>query len=156
MIRRKPELTTPALNALLDFWLAKCDGVKPPLSSAISPVELRSWTSNIAVFEVVGDCDFVYTYYGRALAAAFGPSPLGTTLDDLPGEQRRILAAEYAQVRAEGLPVSRTHTADFADGRATWERLVLPLSGGPDVGIDKLIVAAYRLPSAPSDTGVPA
>lgn len=156
MMSRKPELTTPALNGLLDFWLAKCDGTKPPLSSAISPVELRPWASNIAVFEIVGDSDFVYTYYGRALSTAFGPSPLGTTLDDLPSEQRKVLAAEYAQVRADGLPVSRTHTADFADGRATWERLVLPLAGGPGSAIDKLIVAAYRLPGEPRETGVPA
>jgi hypothetical protein len=149
---RKPELSTPALNALLDFWLAKRGDGKPPVSAAISPVDLRPWVANIAVFEIVGDADFVYTYYGRALAAAFGPSPLGTTLDDLPGEQRRVLTAEYAQVRREGQPVARAHTADFRDGRATWERLVLPLTNGGG-SVDKLIVAAYRLPNAP---GVPA
>jgi hypothetical protein len=155
MIRTRPELATPALNDLLDFWLARCDGEKLPASARISPVDLRPWTRNIVVFEVVGEKDFVYTYYGEALAEAYGHSRLGATLDALPDEQRAILLREYAEVQRAGQPVSRTHTADFGSGERTWERLVLPLSSDGET-VDKLIVAAYELPSTAANPGVPA
>ncbi len=145
MTMQSTELEIPALGALLDFWLARCVGGNPPLASAISPVELRDWKDHIAVFEVFGDGDFVYSYYGKALEEAFGHSRLGATLDDLPDEPRAILWAEYAAVCRERLPVARVHTASFDGVERSFERLVLPL--GSDGGaVDKLIVAAYEIP----------
>lgn len=140
----KNELATPQLSGLLDFWLGKCSAGNPPVSSAIAPADLRPWKENIAVFEVIGDNDFVYSYYGAALASAFGESRLGATLDALPSEQRAILGAEYGSVTREKLPVARTYTADFFGTARTWERLVLPLSSD-GVAIDKLLVAAYEV-----------
>lgn len=42
------------------------------------------------------------------------------------------------------IPTSRVYTADFAEGRQTWERLVLPFFD-PQGDVVKLLVAAYRL-----------
>lgn len=144
MIKERTELATPHLSGLLDFWLTKRVGDKPPVSSTIAPADLRPWKDNIVIFEVIGEDDFVYSYYGKALAAAFGHSRLGATLDELPEEQRAILRPEYASVLRERMPVARVYTADFAGTTRSWERLALPMSSDGDQ-IDKLLVAAYEL-----------
>ncbi|WP_188260959.1 PAS domain-containing protein [Azospirillum tabaci] len=145
MIKERTELATPHLSGLLDFWLTKCIGGKPPVSSTIAPADLRPWKDNIVIFEVIGDDDFVYSYYGQSLAAAFGHSRLGATLDDLPEEQRAILRPEYASLLRERLPVARVYTADFSGVMRSWERLALPMSSDGET-IDKILVAAYELP----------
>ncbi|WP_109071417.1 PAS domain-containing protein [Azospirillum sp. TSH58] len=145
MIKERTELATPHLSGLLDFWLTKCIGGKPPVSSTVAPADLRPWKDNIVIFEVIGDDDFVYSYYGQSLAAAFGHSRLGATLDDLPEEQRAILRPEYAALLRERLPVARVYTADFSGVMRTWERLALPMSSDGET-IDKILVAAYELP----------
>ncbi|WP_211100150.1 PAS domain-containing protein [Azospirillum halopraeferens] len=145
MTMQRTELATPALNGLLDFWLGKCSAGNPPVSSSISPVELRPWKDNIVIFEVIGEDDFVYSYYGRALAQAWGHSRLGHTLESLPEPQRAVLTAEYEAVMRERLPMARHYTGIFDGRRRTFERLVLPLSSD-GVTVDKLLVAAYELP----------
>jgi hypothetical protein len=148
MTKERTELATPALKGLLDFWRGKCAGGKTPVSSTITPAELRPWKNNIVIFEVIGEDDFVYSYYGRALADAFGHSRLGHTLDALPLEQQTVLRAEYAAVQRDRQPVARTHTAVFGGTQRTWERLVLPLSSDGDA-VDKLLVAAFEIAHHP-------
>lgn len=157
MTQKRTELATPDLSSLLDFWLRNCAPGRPPAPSGIAPADLRAWKDNIVVFEVIADESgiaraFVYSYYGKALAAAFGQSRLGATLEALPDDQRAVLQPEYEAVRRERLPVARVHTADFDGRRRSWERLVLPMSSD-GIAIDKLLVAAYELatpvPSAP-------
>lgn len=147
---RVPEPGLTALNTLLNFWLARCEGARPPSPASVSPVELRPWKDHVAVFEALGDSHFVYTYYGSALAAAFGGSRLGASVDDLPEEARSLIVAEYDLVRRERLPASRSHTADFGHGIKTWERLVLPFSTDGET-VDKLLVAAYECPSTAAE-----
>ena len=154
MIKERTELATPHLSGLLDFWLTKCIGGKPPVSSTIAPADLRPWKDNIVIFEVIGDDDFVYSYYGQSLAAAFGHSRLGATLDDLPEEQRAILRPEYAALLRERLPVARVYTADFSGVMRTWERLALPMSSDGET-IDKILVAAYEQPPAEQSPNEP-
>lgn len=151
MMKERTELTTLALSGLLDFWLGKCSAGTPPVSSTIAPADLRPWKDNIVIFEVIGDDDFVYSYYGKALAEAWGHSRLGHTLDALPDEQRAILAAEYEAVLRERLPVARVYTGNFDGSRRTFERLVLPLSSD-GATVDKLLVAAYELTGAAAAT----
>lgn len=144
MIKERNELATSALSGLFDFWRTKHCGEKPPVASTIAPADLRLWKDNIVIFEVIGDGEYVYSYYGQALAAAFGHSRLGATLDELPTEQRAILLPEYETVRREKIPVTRIYTADFSGVIRSWERLALPLSSDGQI-IDKLLVAAYEL-----------
>lgn len=144
MIKERNELATSALSGLFDFWRTKHCGEKPPVASTIAPADLRLWKDNIVIFEVIGDGEYVYSYYGQALATAFGHSRLGATLDELPTEQRAILLPEYETVRREKIPVTRIYTADFDGVIRSWERLALPLSSDGQI-IDKLLVAAYEL-----------
>ncbi|ANC90533.1 hypothetical protein A6A40_00610 [Azospirillum humicireducens] len=146
MTKERTELATPSLSGLLEFWLTKSVAGRPPVPSSISPADLRPWKDNIVVFEVIGEESgtFVYSYYGKALVAAFGQSRLGATLDDLPPEQRAVLQPEYETVRRERLPVARVHTAIFGGRSRSFERLVLPMSSD-GVSIDKLLVAAYEM-----------
>ncbi|WP_372398160.1 PAS domain-containing protein [Azospirillum sp. HJ39] len=146
MTKERTELATPYLSGLLEFWLTKSVAGRPPVPSSIAPADLRPWKDNIVVFEVIGEESgtFVYSYYGRALVAAFGQSRLGATLDDLPPEQRAVLQPEYETVRRERLPVARVHTAVFGGRTRSFERLVLPMSSD-GTSIDKLLVAAYEM-----------
>lgn len=146
------EPATPELADLLEFWLSRSASGAPPRAADLSPVDLRRWKDHLVVFEVAAEDLYVYTFYGAALAEAFGGSRLGTTLDELPEQQRAVLASEYAAVAAEGLPACRVHTADFAGRIRSFERLALPLSGERGV-VDKLLVAAYETTDkAPSRT----
>ncbi|SMH53113.1 PAS domain-containing protein [Azospirillum agricola] len=154
MTKERTELATPYLSGLLDFWLTKSTGGRPPSPTSIAPADLRPWKDNIVVFEVIGDDAgdggaFVYSYYGKALAAAFGHSRLGATVDVLPAEQRAILQPEYDTVRRERRPVARVYTAEFAGRTRSWERLVLPMSSDGAI-IDKLLVAAYEVTARPA------
>ncbi|MCW2244730.1 hypothetical protein M2352_000321 [Azospirillum fermentarium] len=117
------------------------------MSSSISPTELRPWKDNIVIFEIVGDDDFVYSYYGKALERAWGHSRLGHTLDALPDDQRRLVRGEYDTALRERLPIARLHTGDFDGVTRAFERLVLPLSND-GVTVDKLMVCAYEVTGA--------
>lgn len=139
------EPATPELLGLLDYWLSRSGRGLPPRADALSPVDLRAWKDHLVVFEVAAEDVYVYTFYGAALAEAFGGSRLGATLDELPEHQRAVLASEYAAVIADGLPACRVHTADFNGRFRSFERLVLPLLGEGS-RVDKLLVAAYELP----------
>lgn len=144
MILQGAEPVTTELVGLLDFWLSRSGPGKPPRADALSPVNLRRWKDHLVIFEVAADDVYVYTFYGAALAEAFGGSRLGATLDELPDQQRSVLASEYAAVIADGLPACRVHTADFNGRTRSFERLVLPLLG--EAGrVDKLLVAAYEV-----------
>ncbi len=155
MMKERTELSMPVLGDLLDFWLSKCSGGNPPVSSTITPAELRPWKDNIVIFEIFGEDNYVYSYYGKGLETAWGHSRLGHTLDALPDEQRAILHSEYQGVLNGRQPVGRVYTGSFDGVARTFERLVLPLSSD-GVTVDKLLVAAYEMPtSSPLPTPIP-
>lgn len=142
-------LRHPQLKALYNFWVAQCDGGQLPMAEDIEPADLRPWIGNMVVMDVIPDEDgenaeaYTYAYYSSGFASAFGDKA-GRSLDDLPDDQRALIKSEYDHVRRDRIPTSRVYTADFDDGRQTWERLVLPFFD-PDGNVVKLLVAAYRL-----------
>jgi hypothetical protein len=137
-------LSHPKLRSLYDYWAGKRAGRPVLAADELDPAELRRWIGHLVVVDATGEGAFVYSYYGATLEKAFGRSMAGQSLELLPESQRSILRDEYQTVRIDRQPVTRTYTADFNGATATWERLVLPLSSD-GAGIDKLLVAAYRL-----------
>ncbi len=85
----------------------------------------------------------------------------GQSIDKLPSQQAELLRAEYDAVVQSRLPMSRQYTATFdytsRDKRSnwqverSWERLVLPLTGGGEA-VRMLLVAAYPFETA-EETG---
>ncbi|GAA0568571.1 PAS domain-containing protein [Caenispirillum bisanense] len=141
-------LRHPQLKSLYAFWVSRCDEDALPMAEDIEPADLRPWIGNLVVMDVQRaeqGGGYAYAYYSSGFASAFGDKA-GRTIDDLPEDQRALIKAEYDRVRSERIPTSRVYTADFADGRQTWERLVLPFFD-PDGAVVKLLVAAYRLPA---------
>jgi hypothetical protein len=137
-------LSHPKLQSLYEYWAGK-RGARPLLGAEeLDPAELRRWIGHLVVVDATQEGGFVYSYYGATLEKAFGRPMAGQSLELLPDSQRSILRDEYQAVRLDRQPVTRTYTADFEGGTATWERLVLPLSSD-GAEIDKLLVAAYRL-----------
>ena len=144
MVDEPTGLRHPEVQALCAFWLKQCPEGGLPLGSDMEPADLRRWLPNLLIMHVHHDGGFVYSYYGRSLARAFGESRLGQTLNDLPEAVRDILRQEYELVCRQRSPLHRIYTATFNGVKQTWERVVLPLSTDGQA-IDKLLVAAYEL-----------
>lgn len=134
----------PKLRALYSLWLEQCTEDGLPLAAELDPADLRPWLGNLLVMDCIEGEDFIYSYYGKSFATAFGENKIGQSIGNLPEPQRQILHAEYDRVRTERLPVARVYTADFDGHTESWERLVLPLSGDGR-NVEKLLVAAYEL-----------
>lgn len=150
MTRLSLVLRHPQLKSLYTLWASRTDGDELPMAEDVEPAYLRPWLGNLVVMEVVPDSansgdggGYTYAYYSSGFASTFGDK-VGQTLRDLPEEQRALLKAEYDHVRVDRIPTSRVYTAEFPDGRQTWERLVLPFFNA-DGDVVKLLVAAYRL-----------
>lgn len=149
----RPDLKSPSLIELYDYWESKRQGDGIPLRADMHPAALAPWKDNLLLMGV-GDGSYRYRLYGHAFVDEFGVEMRGRTIDDLPPEQRDILKAEYEGVARSRRPASRTYTAQFpmfpdepedtGAREMTWERLVLPLSeNGHD--LSALLVAAYPL-----------
>ncbi len=148
----RPDLQDPRLVSLYDYWNAKRGARRMPTRADIDPLEMRSWLGNLLLIEVV-DNRFTYRLYGTKFVDSFGVDMTGRSVDDLAAEQRERVLADYESVRSSGQPRGRLYTASFEVPHAggarhhevvTWERLVLPLSGGRD-DVAMLLVGAYPL-----------
>lgn len=144
-------LRHPQLKSLYAFWVSRCDEETLPMAEDIEPADLRPWIGNLVVMDVRREsdddgaeaADYSYAYYSSGFASAFGDKA-GRSIDELPEEQRAVIKAEYDRVCHDRIPTSRVYTAEFPEGRQTWERLVLPFFD-PEGEVVKLLVAAYRL-----------
>jgi len=142
-------LRHPQLKDLYNFWLHRCQGEHLPMAADLDPSDLRPWLDNLVLLDVsVDGGDFVYAYYGRSFANAFGADTVGKSIAALPKEQADVLKAEYDRVVREHLPSARVYTADFEGEAQTWERLVVPLFDAKGE-VEKLLVSAYRLAGSP-------
>jgi len=137
-------LRHPKLLSLYALWLEQGGSTGLPLTAALDPASLRPWIGNLLLMEVRRGSDFVYSYYGRGFADAFGQDRMGQSIEALPEAQADLLRAEYEAVRLSGRPTARVYSADFNGVPSTWERLVLPLSDDGET-VTKLLVGAYRL-----------
>ena len=138
------QLRHPELQALYEWWLAQGGGEGLSSAADLSPAMLRRWLDNLVVVDALAEDRPRYAYYGANLALAFGQDMVGRSIDQLPDAQRRILADEYASLRAERRPLARHYTADFDGAVQTWERLLLPFFDGDGV-VEKALVAVYRV-----------
>jgi hypothetical protein len=143
-----PTLRHPKLESLYRLWREHCRDGDLPAAADFDPIMLRPWAGNLVILDIGDEASFVYAYYGDAFAAAFGADQVGQSTDARPPPQRDVLTEEYARARERAAPLSRVYTADFGGGLASWERLVLPLAGDGRA-VDKLMVAAFELPTAP-------
>lgn len=139
-----PILRHPLLKKLFAHWRGFVQGNVPPLAVDLEPAGLRPWLGNLILMDASEKDRFVYAYYSQAFANAFGEDKSGQSLESVPTDQRALLLAEYARVRAEAVPISRVYTADFNGRTMTWERLVLPLADEAGA-VSKILVAAYPL-----------
>ena len=137
-------LRHPELIALYHFWLhhGGTDGV--PSAADLAPAQLRRWLNNLVVMDIQDGGEPCYSYYGSNLAQAFGIDMVGKSIDQLPAQQRSILAQEYDAVCQQRKPAARCYSAKFDGSVQTWERLLLPFFDN-DGAVEKIIVAVYRL-----------
>lgn len=150
-----PTLKHPKLARLLDYWLERRNGAPLPRRTDIDPLDMKEWLGNLLLMDCADGGDWRYRLYGSEFVQEFGREMTGHLISELPGEQQRLIQAEYERARASGWPSSRVYTAEFdiatlirrpGDGTkwVTWERLILPLAG-PDGAVQMLLVGAYAL-----------
>ncbi|WP_430398786.1 PAS domain-containing protein [Ferrovibrio sp.] len=149
-----PVLTLPLLRSLYAYWDGKRHGRPLPDRADIDPIEMRPWLGNLMLVERSGEDDYIYRLYGSAFVDQFKVDMTGQSISALPPQQALLLRTEYAAAVRAGIPLSRQYTATFdytsRDKRSawqverTWERLVLPLTGGAE-SVRMLLVGAYPL-----------
>ncbi|MBP6819586.1 PAS domain-containing protein [Ferrovibrio sp. MS7] len=149
-----PVLTLPLLRSLYAYWDGKRQGRPLPDRADIDPIEMRPWLGNLMLVERSGEDDYIYRLYGSAFVDQFKVDMTGQSISALPQQQALLLRTEYAAAVRAGIPLSRQYTATFdytsRDKRSawqverTWERLVLPLTGGAE-SVRMLLVGAYPL-----------
>jgi len=157
------DITHPRLRALYGYWSERRKGQPFPSRRDIDPIEMREWLGNLLLIACEPGVRYRYVVYGTHFVEAFGTDLTGRWIDELPGEQHRLLAEEYDTVRMSGIPDVRRYTARFGlftrgtatphEREMTWERLVLPLGGTRESGtresdrgrVALLLVGAYAL-----------
>lgn len=154
MCQAEPTLTLPVLQALYAYWAGKRQGRIMPDRADIDPIEMRPWLGHLMLVELAPPADYIYRLYGSAFVDQFKVDMTGQSIDKLPSQQAELLRAEYDAVVGQRAPMSRLYTATFdytsRDKRSawqverSWERLVLPLTGGGEA-VRMLLVGAYPL-----------
>lgn len=160
MYEAGPPLELPILRTLYDYWAGKRLGRAMPDRADIDPIEMKPWLGNLMLVELGPGDDYIYRLYGSTFVNQFKVDMTGQSIDKLPAGQAALLRSEYDAVVKARKPMSRRYTATFdytsRDKRSqwqverSWERLVLPLSGGEDA-VKMLLVGAYPLESAQED-----
>lgn len=160
MYEAGPPLELPILRTLYDYWAGKRLGRAMPDRADIDPIEMKPWLGNLMLVELAPGDDYIYRLYGSTFVNQFKVDMTGQSIDKLPAGQAALLRSEYDAVVKARKPMSRRYTATFdytsRDKRSqwqverSWERLVLPLSGGEDA-VKMLLVGAYPLESAQED-----
>jgi hypothetical protein len=131
------------LRRLYRFWQIQERGNAAPPARGFDVEGLSPWAREVVLIEVRERTRYRYGYYGTNFRAAFGVDMTGAHVDELPGEQAGILAAEYGHIRRTRRPYWRMYAAWFGDHSETWERLALPLLA-PGGEVAFIIAAAYR------------
>lgn len=143
MFQAKLEMLHPALQRLYLEWDGMRSGQAAPAARKLPMAALKPWHPNLAQIEVTGPGKYRYSFYGEALAAAFGVDFTGRSLDSVEPGRREMIAFDYDHCVKSRRPASRVYTAMFEEGEQTWNRLLLPLAG-QDGTISTILLGAYQ------------
>jgi diguanylate cyclase (GGDEF)-like protein len=120
----------PQVATLLSLWRAQATETALPPYSAFEPKRFPELAPDLAVVEALGQADYRYIYYGRAIAAESGVQMLGSRVSDRKSEIGAFFCSVYERALAVRRPIYTVHRANHALRVHLWERLVLPVSVG--------------------------
>ncbi len=150
---RKPpivpkDFAAEAVRELRDYWTSKKPTPRSlPMLRAFDALELRSWSDNLAVYDVSRDQDGELVYRYRTV----GPSSMrdgadhsGKLLHDVfPPEQVFGIVTHFNEAVDRKRPIEVDDTVPTPSGGGVkWNRLVLPLAD-EGKGADILMVLTY-------------
>lgn len=118
----------PQMRTLLAHYRSLCANGSLPSFSDINPERLVEHASNLAVVEPIAGGDYLYAYYGRAIATESGVEMLGSKVSQWKSEVGLFFCQAYDRAVAERRPIYTLHRAHHAVRVHLWERLVLPVS----------------------------
>src|ERR1022692_4637462 len=118
----------PQVAWLLTQWRSLAAGKALPSYSAFDPSRLPELAPNLTVVDDLGDGDYLYVYYGRAIATESGVEMLGARVSQWKNEVGAFFCSTYERAIAERRPVYTLHRANHAVRVHLWERLVLPVA----------------------------
>ena len=116
----------PQIRALLARYRSLPLEHRLPAYRNFNPECLSEHASNLAIVEPVGEGDYLYVHYGRAIFETSGVEMLGSRVSQWTSEVGRFFCAAYDRACTELRPVYTVHRAHHAIRVHLWERLVMP------------------------------
>ena len=120
-------VTDPTMLKMLRVYGRASDAGVPPLAK-FSPEVWPECAAHLAVVHRLPDGDYIYDYYGRAIATSSGIEMQGSRVSQWPSQIGRFFCAAYDRALAEWAPVYTLHRAHHAVRVHLWERLILPVA----------------------------
>ena len=122
--------SNPRLQAVLRYWLARCDGPKLPARRAIDPIDLKPHLPNLLLVDVSRDpLRFRYRLFGTGLVALYKHEMTGKYVDEIKSDSFRAAATRaYEEVIDRCAPVFSALAFVVDDYRIKYDRLLMPLA----------------------------
>jgi hypothetical protein len=123
-------VTSPLLQRLYAYWLARRDAGCAPTRADIDPVDLGFILGHLLLVEVASwmPLRFRIRLHGTHLAARAGYDLTGKMLDELPvADFRTVAERSFSTAVATGEPFHSCRDRLIGDRRHRYETLMLPL-----------------------------
>lgn len=145
-----------ALRALYQYWTERRGRRAMPAIAEINMADLRPLLPNLMLIDVEEGPRFRYRMLGSELVGRFGRDPTGEYADEvLEGNHKRFVTDLYAGVARSRQPALAE--SEYKSRNAvefSCRRIVLPLSGGLDERVSRLLGMQVFEPGKPFQTKI--
>jgi len=137
-----PEIVSPRLRRLYEYWDQKRGSKAMPSRADIDPVDMAFALGNVILAEVLPETPprFRIRLHGTTLVQYAGYDLTGKMLDDMPLPEFRELARQsFSKVAKERKPLHVAAERIIDERMRRYETILMPLSGDGD-RVDMLLI----------------
>ena len=132
------------LEALLSYWLQRCDGRQMPSRADLPTSDLQPWMGQLALIEVMGEQDFHIRVCGTNLIRRFGREATGVRVDELaPDIAQQIKSILKSTIKAAA-PIVAVSPIEFGRSTIFYCEVALPLSS-PGARVAAVLLGSYQI-----------
>jgi hypothetical protein len=127
-----PQVQSPILRRVLNYWVDKCAGRRMPSRKDIEPLDLRDALGFISLIEIRRNpLRFYFRLDGTKQVELFQIDCTGRFLDECFDEQHLAVAQKsYREVTETGLPSYYRRQLPYYERLISYEIAILPLGEG--------------------------